>query len=289
MKFAISTAFTPIDQVCQLAQAADRCGYEMIAVSDHVVHPREIKSPYPYTPDGSLRWEPFTDWSDAWVMIGAMASVTERIQFTTNIYVLPMRNPFLVAKSVATASAVSRGRVTLGIGVGWMEEEFDLLGQSFRGRGKRTDEMIEVLRKLWAGGWVEHHGEFYDFPELEMSPAAPDIPIYCGGLSKPALRRAATLCDGWVSDLHPIDEMKQIVDGLKELRADSARADIPFTVLAASREAFGLDGHKRLADAGATHCMTFPWAHYHGDEPVTLQQKLDSIERFAQDIVTHFP
>lgn len=287
MKFAISTAFTPLREVCQLAQAADRFGYEMMAVSDHVVHPRELKSPYPYTADGSPRWEPFTDWSDAWVMIGAMAAVTERIKFTTNIFVLPMRNPFLVAKSVATAAAVSAGRVTLGIGVGWMEEEFDLLGQSFRRRGKRTDEMVEVLRKLWAGGWVEHHGEFYDFPELEMSPAAPDIPIYCGGLSKPALRRAATLCDGWVSDLHPIDEMTTIVAELKAMRADSPRADVPFTVLAASREAFGLDGHKRLADAGATHCMTFPWAHYHG-ESATLAEKLESIERYADDIIAHF-
>jgi alkanesulfonate monooxygenase SsuD/methylene tetrahydromethanopterin reductase-like flavin-dependent oxidoreductase (luciferase family) len=139
LKFAISTAFTPLDEVCQLAQAADRFGYEMVAVSDHVVHPRTLKSPYPYTADGRPRWEPFTDWSDAWVMIGAMAAVTKRLKFTTSVYVLPMRNPFLVAKSVATAAAVSGGRVTLGIGVGWMEEEFDLLGQSFRRRGKRTN------------------------------------------------------------------------------------------------------------------------------------------------------
>lgn len=287
MKFAISTAFSPIDELCRLAEAADRAGYDMVAVSDHVVHPKEIKSPYPYTADGSLRWKPFTDWADAWVMIGAMAAVTTKINFTTNIFVLPMRNPFLVAKSVATASAISRGRVTMGIGVGWMEEEFDLLGQSFRRRGKRTDEMIEVLRKLWEGGWVEHRGEFYDFAPLEMSPAAPNVPIYCGGLSKPALRRAATRCDGWVSDLHPIDEMTTIIAELKTLRADSLRADIPFTVLASSREAFGVDGHKRLADAGATHCMTFPWAHYYG-ESATFEQKLESIDRYAEDIMSHF-
>jgi probable F420-dependent oxidoreductase len=287
LKFAISTAFSPLGEVCPLAEAADRCGYDIIAVSDHVVHPHEIKSPYPYTPDGKPRWEPFTDWADPWVLIGAMAAVTKQINFTTNIFVLPMRNPFLAAKSVATASAISNGRVSLGIGVGWMEEEFDLLGQSFRRRGKRTDEMVEVMRKLWEGGWVEHHGEFYDFPPLEMSPAAPNVAIYCGGLSKRALRRAATLCDGWISDLHPIDEMGEIIAELKALRADSARADIPFTVLASSREAFGLDGHKRLADAGATHCMTFPWAHYHGDV-ATFEQKLESIERYAEDIMSHF-
>ena len=121
-----------------------------------------------------------------------MAAVTERIRFFTNVFVLPMRNPFPVAKQVATAAALSGGRVSLGVGMGWCEEEFDLLEQPFAGRGKRADEQLEVLRKLWAGGWVEHHGDHYDFPRLEMSPSldAP-VPILVGGISDAALRRAA--------------------------------------------------------------------------------------------------
>lgn len=285
MKFVVSTAFQPIRELCDLARAADAAGYDMITVSDHVVHPKHIRSPYPYTPDGSLRWEPFTDWADAWVTIGAMASVTERIGFTTNVFVLPMRNPFLVAKAVATASAISDGRVSIGIGVGWMEEEFELLDQAFARRGKRTDEMIDVLRKIWRGGWVEHHGEFYDFDSLEMSPAPGDVPIYCGGLSKPALRRAATLCDGWISDLHGIDDLRAIVTRLRELRADSERAQRPFSVLASSLEAVGVDGHRRLADAGATHCLTMPWMFYAGPD-AALADKIDAIKRFADEVAS---
>jgi len=285
LKFVVSTAFQPIRQLCDLARAADAAGYDMITVSDHVVHPKTIRSPYPYTADGGLRWEPFTDWADAWVTIGAMSSVTERIAFTTNVYVLPMRNPFLVAKAIATAAAISGGRVTLGIGVGWMEEEFGLLGQQFARRGKRTDEMIEVLRKIWRGGWVEHHGEFYDFDPLEMSPAPGDVPIYCGGLSKPALRRAATRCDGWVSDLHGIEDLRRIVDGLLALRADSERADRPFAVLASSLEAVGIDGHKRLAEAGTTHCLTMPWMFYCGPD-ASLAAKIDAIRRFADEVAS---
>src|SRR5207237_9456327 len=104
--------------------------------------------------------------------------------FLTNGYGLPMRPPFAVAKMVATAAVLSQNRVALGVGMGWNAQEFDLMGQPFRQRGKRADEMLEVLAKLWAGGWVEHHGEFYDFDRVEMTPAptAP-IPVYVGGVS----------------------------------------------------------------------------------------------------------
>ena len=115
-----------------------------------------------------------------------------------------------------------------------MREEFDLLAQDFRTRGRRTDEMIEVLRALWGGGWVSFRGDFYDFDELEMSPVpGEEIPIYVGGISERALYRAATLGDGWCSDIHTTDDLKRIITELRRLRADSARAERPLAVLAA--------------------------------------------------------
>jgi len=214
-----------------------------------------------------------------------MAAVTEHLRFVTTIFVLPMRNPFLVAKAVATASLLSCDRVALGVGVGWMREEFELLGQPFARRGARTDEMIQVLRKLWDGGWVEHHGEFFDFPRLEMSPVPPaEIPIYSGGLSKPALRRAATLCDGWISDLHGLEELRQILAELRQLRARSERADRPFSVLAACRDVFDLDGYRRLRDLGVTHLLTQPWIFYGGAQQ-TLGQKCAGIRRFGEEVI----
>src|SRR4051794_23254716 len=202
MKFCFALSFSPLDEYLPLAKAADECGWHAVTCSDHVVNPKEISSKYPYTDDGSRRWEPFTQWPDCWVAIGAMAGATERLNFFPNVYVLPMRPPFVVAKEVATAAVLSNNRVALGIGMGWMEEEFGALEQSFAQRGKRADEMLDVMRKLWAGGWVEHHGEFYDFDALEMSPApSAPVPVYVGGISNPALRRAARN-DGFVSDLH---------------------------------------------------------------------------------------
>jgi len=182
MRFSIGLAYSPPEHYVPIAKAADEAGYHAIAVSDHVINLEELKTPYPYTPDGSRRWEPFTPWRDPWVSIGAMAAATERLNFFTNVYVLPMRNVFHVAKAVGTAAAISGNRVALGIGMGWCEEEFDLMEQPFRKRGARADEQLEVMRKVWTGEMVEHHGDFYDFPKLEMNPpvTAP-VPVYVGG------------------------------------------------------------------------------------------------------------
>lgn len=249
------------------------------------MHPQKIATPYPYTEDGTPRWRPFTDWPDPWVAIGAMAAATSRLRFLTSIYVLPVRNPLLVAKAVGTAAVLSGGRVTLGVGAGWMREEFELLEQPFEGRGRRMDEMIEVLRTLWAGGWVEHHGEHYDFPPLEMSPVPPEpVPIWVGGLSEPALRRAARRGDGWISDLHTTAELREIAARLRALRGDSERAGRPFAVCAAVKDAFDLDGYRRAADAGVTHLQTMPWLFYPGGGS-SLEGKCDGIRRFGEDIV----
>jgi probable F420-dependent oxidoreductase len=285
VKFVCSLAFVPPEELIPLARAADEAGFEAVAVSDHVVHPRRIVTPYPYTADGAPRWQPFTPWPDPWVAIGAMAAATERLRFLTSIFVLPMRNPFLVAKAVATAAVLSGSRVTLGVGAGWMREEFDLLEQPFEGRGARMDEMIEVLRALWSGGFVEHRGRFYAFDALEMSPVPSEpVPIWVGGISEPALRRAAQRGDGWISDLHTTEEIRGLAARLAALRADSERADLPFALVAALKDAFTLDGYRRAADAGVTHLQTLPWVFYPGAGD-TLQGKCDGIRRFGDEIV----
>ncbi|MBW2235149.1 MAG: LLM class F420-dependent oxidoreductase [Deltaproteobacteria bacterium] len=284
MKFAMSMAFSDPSHWLPMARAADDAGWDLALVSDHVVHPETIESPYPYTDDAKPRWDAPTPWPDPWVAIGAMAAVTERLRFCTGIYVLPMRNPFVVAKAVGTAAVLSGNRVTLGMGVGWMKEEFDLLEQPFARRGRRADEMLEVMRKLWTGEVVEHRGEFYDFAPLSMTPApSQPIPVIVGGLSEPALRRAARLGDGWISDLHTTDEMREIATRLHALRREAGRADEPFDIVAACIDASDADGYRRVADAGVTTLQTMPWLFYSGLTG-DLQEKLDGIRRFADDV-----
>lgn len=283
MKFVTSLAFAAPAQILPLATACDAAGFDAVALSDHVVHPERIATPYPYTKDGAPRWEPFTPWPDPWVTAGAIGAVTERLRVVTSIYVLPLRHPVLVAKAVGTAAVLSGGRVALGIGVGWMREEFEVCGAAFEHRGGRSDEMIAVLRKLWGGGWIEHHGKFYDFPRLDMSPAPGDVPIYAGGLSEPAFRRAAWHCDGWISDLHTTEQLREIVKKLHALRADGPRAGKPFAVLASVLDAVTVDQYRRLEEFGVTHVQTMPWVFYGGPTD-DLARRIAGIRRFGDEV-----
>ena len=285
MEFVVSTAFSDPSHYVPLARAADAAGWDYVAISDHVVHPTTIRTPYPYTPDGSLRWQEENPWPDPWVAVGAMAGATERVRFVTNIYVLPMRNPFVAAKAIGTAAVLSGNRVALGVGVGWMKEEFELLGEDFHTRGRRTDELIEVLRKLWTGERVEHHGHFYDFDSLRMTPAPSEpVPLYFGGLSEAAMRRTARLGDGWVSDLHTLDELREIVGKLHQYREECGRGGDPLQVIGACVDVADVDGYRRLEDVGVTHLQTHPWVFY-GGAIESLDDKVEGIRRFADDVI----
>ncbi len=280
----MATAYLPPEELAPIARAADAAGYHAMALADHVVNLETLATPYPYTDDGNRRWEAFTPWVDPWVAIGALAAVTDQLRFFTNIFVLPMRDPFTVAKSVATASALSGGRVALGVGMGWCEEEFDLLGEAFRRRGARSDEMLELLAELWTGQWVEHHGEFYDVPRLEMTPAPPaPVPVYVGGLSDAALRRAARH-DGWISDLISTDDAARYRATLDEERARLGRADTDFSMIVSLNDALTVDHFRRAEEAGVTDLLTMPWAYYGGFD-LPLGEKIDGLNRFANDIL----
>lgn len=285
MKFVLSTSFSSVADLKELAVTADESAWTAMSFSDHVVHPQTLKTPYPYTDDGSRRWDAFTDWPDPLVMIGALSSVTTRLRFMNNVFVLPMRNPFLVAKGLATASIVSDNRVTLCIGVGWSKDEFELLGQDFHTRGKRCDEMVEILRLLWSGEWVEYHGKYYDFDTLEMSPApTQEIPLWVGGISDAALRRAARLGDGWISDLQSSQDILTSIEKIQRFRKEYGRDHLPFDVLATPNDAFTVDGYKHLEEHGVTHILTMPWVFYSGNSE-KLADKNDGIKRYSEDII----
>jgi len=284
MKFVIAAAFQPPEHLAELARVADECGYEAMAFSDHVLYPEKLDTPYPYTPDGTRRYDETSPFPDPWVTIGALAAVTQRLRFTTNVFVLAMRNLFAAAKSIATAAVLSNDRVTLTVGVGWSKVEFELLGQDFGARGRRTDEMLELLPRLWSGEWVEHQGRFYSFARLRMNPVPRrPIPVWVGGISDAALRRAARH-DGWLSDLQTSDEIAACIAKARRFRAEAGRGGEPFAVMASASDAFGVDHYRRLADAGVTHVLTMPWVLYSGLTG-DLEQKCEGLRRFADDVI----
>lgn len=287
VKFVLSTSFTKVAHLTELAPVADTHGWHAMSFSDHVVNPEQINTPYPYTEDGSRRWQAFTDWPDPWVMIGALAAITKNLRFTNNVFVLPMRNPYLVAKAISTAAIISNNRITPAFGVGWSRDEFELMQQDFTTRGKRTSEIIEVMRLLWSGEMVSYEGKYYQFEPLEMNPAptAP-IPIWIGGISEPAMQRAAKIADGWVSDLQPSSEIIESIEKIRVWRREYG-LNGEFDVMATPSDAWNVEGYKRLEDAGVTHIMTMPWPFYHGASE-SLEHKIDSIKRFSDDVISPY-
>jgi probable F420-dependent oxidoreductase len=282
MKVYVSVAFLPTSDVVEIAKAADDLGYDGLGIPDHVINLETLKTPYPYTKDGKRRWEAFTDWPDPWVLIGALATVTTRLRFVTTVYLPAMRDPYSAAKSIGTAALLAGGRLELGIGVGWCEEEFTLMGQRFDRRGKRTDEMLLLMKELWKPGWTEFDGEFYQTPRLEMEPTPPHIPIYVGGLSDIALRRAARH-DGWIGDLISTDQAIERVDKVRALRAEKGLSMDDFVVITPLTDAFTPEHYDRARAGGIDGIITMPWMFYSGPQ-ASLDEKIDGMRRFRKDM-----
>jgi probable F420-dependent oxidoreductase len=288
MQFWQSSFLCEGDQLHDVARACEDVGFHGFLVSDHLVHPERQDSKYLYSADHKPpQFREDTLWPDAWSLIGALAAVTSKLHFCTNVYILPLRHPLEVAKATGSLGYFSNGRVHLGTGAGWMKEEFDMMGVDFHTRGKRYDECIDVIRKVQTGKFVEHHGQFFDFPRIIMTPVPPKpVPILIGGTSEPALRRAARTGDGWVAPGQTLEQALESLRTLDRLRKECGTHRKPFDSIVAiwdERPVTPADV-RRLEDAGATGYTIFPFAFRLGPG-TTLAQKRAELERVAEDLI----
>ncbi len=251
MKFWQSLAFVEMDQMVELARFCEDLGFHGVSYGEHLVTTAEQVDEYRYKDSGNIFWNPETHWPDPWVASAALAQATTTLHFLSTIYVLPLRDPLSAAKAVSTAAYLSGDRVTLGIGVGWQKAEFDMVGQDFHTRGKRTDEMLAFLPRLMSGEMTEYRGEFYDIPAVKMSPGTNrPVPIMVGGYAQAAMRRASR-CDGWMATSHEEQEIYPLLDTLTLIREEQGSADKPFDIWTGVVNPD--DGaHERLAEAGVT-------------------------------------
>lgn len=288
MKFWQSITWAETDQLVPVAQFAEALGFEGIIGADHALYPEEMAPAYPYSESGYPPQTAESEYPDMWTSCAAMAAVTTRLRFVCGVYVLPLRHPIEVAKQAATLAILSQGRFVLGAGTGWMKEEFDLYGVDFASRGRRMDEMIEILRGLWAGGFHAFHGGFFDWDPIVVSPTPTHpVPIYFGGTAPVALRRAARVGDGWIGAGNTLEDAPRVLAELSRLRAEAGRAERPFETLVGLYGEVGLDDYRRLEDAGMTAGIHLPfWFAFDG--PSSLDQKKRRMEAFAEDVLRHF-
>lgn len=194
--------------ISEMARTLEQAGFESLWVSDHVVLPERIDSRYPFAEDGRATWSTDTPYFDAVVALTLIAAATTRATFGTAVLVLPLRNPLVFAKQAASLDVVSGGRLRLGLGAGWLKEEFDALGVEFASRGPLFEQAVALLRESWSG---RVHGNVLSLPT-----PAHAIPIYVGGHAKPALRRAGQLGEGWLG--------QQSLDALDPAEIEAVRA-----------------------------------------------------------------
>jgi probable F420-dependent oxidoreductase len=298
MRFGFHLFMVDPSEHLDIARSADACGWDSIQVADAPFFPEEISVPYPYTPDGTRFWPLDMPVLDPWVAITAMAVVTERIRFLPSVLRLAVRQPLLEAKSLCSVAAVSNDRVALGVGLAWMPEEFKWLGQDKKTRGARQDEAIQIIRLLLGGGMVEFHGKYYDFDRLIMAPVPKKkIPIYVGGTTTPALRRAARYGDGWVSVIHNMSEVEALMAELNGYRKEFSRDNEPFDIMMHCPDADTVDDIQRLEDMGVTDLQVTPWSEKilaeMGVGAIMQQQpslpvKQDAIQRYADEVIAKF-
>ncbi len=259
MKFALhfsNSNFPDAAAAKRLALAAEAAGFESLVVIEHVVWPTNYTSRYPYSPTGRLPGGPETNLPDPLIWMAFALAATTKLRCLTGILILSQRNPVVLAKELATLDSMSGGRIDLGIGVGWLKEEFDAIGVPFTRRGARTDEYIQAMRALWAKDDASFKGEFVSFEGMSSNPkpVSGQVPIHIGGHSEAAARRAATLGNGFFPATGSPVDIQPLIEYMRKTASEKGRdpASIEVTTgCPAALPGSGTDPLKAVADASA--------------------------------------
>ncbi|MFA5524673.1 MAG: LLM class F420-dependent oxidoreductase [Tissierellales bacterium] len=290
MKFGYMMLGVSLKYQGACAVRAEQRGFESVWLPEHLVMPEVMPDSYPYTADGKPGIVPQTPLFDPWVLISHLAAQTTTLRFGTAVYILPLRHPLVTARALVTLDRLSRGRVILGAGIGWLKEEFDAVGLPFNKRGKLMDEIIPLLRRLWSEEVVKHEGEHYQFGPIRFEPKPTldtGIPIEIGGSSPPALRRIGAMGDGWVEPGSPdFDGLAEKIKLIKQYRKEAGREHLPFEVTVIANNIFNTpEDVRRAAEIGVTRIVVSPLNSPYS--PLTLKgpDYVDFVDRYADAVI----
>ncbi len=285
MKFGLAFASSigiEQDVALDICRRAEDGGFESVWGGEHVVLPSSIESRYPYTADGKIPAEPDTPIPDPLIWLAFAAAAAPTLRLGTCILIVPQRNPLVLAKELATLDRLSGGRVELGLGVGWLREEFDALGVPWERRGARNDEYVEAMRALWAAPHAEFHGEFVDFDPVTCSPRPVQerIPILVGGDTDAAISRAVRIADGYFPGEGDVERLTGLITRLRRAAEEAGRDpdSIEINAMFGSHMSDPARGVELLCDAGVGRVMV-PAFFFAGPGG------LDRLSQFGDDVV----
>jgi probable F420-dependent oxidoreductase len=283
------------DAYVEIARKGDELDYDFMWMGHHLVFPTQISTPYPYSANGIGPHTPDMHRLDPWVLFAHLAAVTKRLSFTTGVYLLPLVNPFVTARAIATADVLSGGRMIVGVGVGWNQEEYATVGTSFGNRGRRTNEILQILKQLWSEDTIEFHGRYYDFAPVKFEPKPmqrPHPPLLYGGFSPPALGQAALL-NGCYLPTNDVHVLEPLLLQIRQLRIDAGLEHEPFDVTVGAPVPLTTGAIRRLEDTGVTRVV-----FEIGSPPLSLDAEpvaattkgwTANLERVAESTVLSFP
>ena len=276
MKIGISLGQLNPSLWADATREADRLGYESVWMPEHLVIPVAMAG----SPHEGAEHPPIpanVPVYDVFSYLGYLAGQTEQIHFGTQVYNIGLRHPFVVARAVTTLDVISGGRVEFGIGASWLQAEWEAMGLDFATRGRRVDETIAVCQRLWSEEVVEHHGEFFDFGPVMFEPKPTHAPwpsLHIGGDGPAAIRRAATVGDGWIPMNHSLEEIPADAKKIAQLRHDAGRTDPVEITLGGGVE---LDDLRRRADLGIGRALVKPFR--------SSKDAIEGMRRFADEVL----
>ena len=271
------------EKIARVARRAEELGYDSLWVSDHIVFPTQLRSPYPYSPDGKLPLDPANPLLEPFTVLSYAAAVTKTIKLGTSVVIIPYRDPLVTAKIVSSLDVLSGGRFIFGVGVGWLDEEFRVLRQNLRDRAAQTREALLAMQACWTQDDPEFHGKFFDFSGIKFAPKPrqkPHPPIWFGGNSMPALKRAVELGNGWHAVWQTPEEVAEKAATLRDLCAKAVKnfANFAITINVNNRVPLTVENVKKYEAVGVS--MMFIPRSFQAD----VDTMIENIEKFAKEV-----
>ncbi len=287
MRFAYHATMCDPAFYMPLAIAAEDAGFDSFTLPDSICYPEESDSKYPYNGTGDREFLDGVPFLEPFVVIPAMAAITSTIRFTTSVMKLAIRQPVIVAKQLSSIAVLTDNRFVFGVGISPWPDDFAACQIPWEKRGKRMDEMMDIVRGLMTGEYFSYDGEIFQIDSMKICPAPTQpVPMLIGGHAKPALRRAALRGDGFIHAGGTSEDLKLLVDEINILRKEYGRDHLPFEIQSMGADAFSLDGIKKLEEIGVGEAIVGFRNPYDGSpDTQKLEEKIDQIKWFAENLI----